>query len=72
MTDIITGLGLYVLRNGKFVAIASKWADGWSTAEDARFWSSDGCCHSLAEHDIIRRATPEEAAKFCGLTLESK
>ena len=67
MTDaIITGPGLYVLRNGDFVAIVHKWADGWGGAEDALFWSPDGCCHGLTERDIIRRATPKEAARFCG------
>ncbi len=67
MTDaIITGPGLYVLRNGDFVAIVRRWSDGWVSAEDAESWETDGSCHrGDADYDIVRRATPEEAAKFC-------
>ena len=69
MTDaIITGPGLYVLRNGIFVvvnAIGVKTASmcvghvSWFVQSGMRVntsWTDD--------YDIIRRATPEEAAKF--------
>ena len=70
MTDaIITGPGLYVLRNGKFKEITEihppfaedNRGSRWSLEKGSRVaysWTD--------EYDIIRRATPEEAAKFCG------
>ncbi len=74
MTDIITGPGLYVLRNGNMEAInherESRWWNG-----TARSWSKRGHFSRTRQaslFDIIRRATPEEAAKFCGLIFESK
>ena len=71
MTDaVITGPGLYVLRNGDFVAIVRRDADGiWHDWQDA-FWLDSGrdWCRSAPQdpYDIIRLATPEEANKFCG------
>lgn len=69
MSDIITGPGLYVLRNGQFVAIVkadTRWAlpatgPGWSGLKGHWLHDRDS---SL---DIIRRATPDEAARFCGI-----
>ena len=75
MTDaVITGPGLYVLRNGR-----PQWIDrfddegGWwrSATENFDEWKSDGTYilrGANRQFDIIRRATPEEAARFCGLT----
>ena len=73
MTDaIITGPGLYVLRNGRPQWIEEKqenepgwWFDATSWLE----WMSNGSFTGHLDphpYDIIRRATPEEAAKFCG------
>ncbi|HQT62798.1 hypothetical protein [Acidiphilium sp.] len=73
MSDaIITGPGLYVLRNGR-----PQWIDrfddegGWwrSATENFDEWKSDGTYILRGvnrKFDIIRRATPEEAARFCG------
>ena len=72
MTDaIITGPGLYVMRNGLTKEIRQRdirdcrvfWDNTWAS------WSLNGKANHYgpdSQWDIIRRATPEEAAKFCG------
>ena len=68
MTDIITGPGLYVLRNGDFVAIVRKNSIQCRNATMDYWLISGHARHDFNEtpYDIIRRATPEEAARFCG------
>lgn len=72
MSDVITGPGLYVLRNGRPQWIEEEQEDEpgwWWDATSYLEWTSNGSFAGnfvVAPLDIIRRATPEEAARFCG------
>lgn len=69
MTDaIITGPGLYVLRNGRPHWVDAKVDGFWVDSTGYHGWRSNGRYEDTFEdhlYDIIRRATPEEAAGFC-------
>ncbi len=66
MTDaIITGPGLYVLRNLERVELdCGPDEEGRVFATAWKGWSDGMSIINGTSHDIIRRATPEEAAKF--------